>query len=274
MTDFLQKLEQKWKEKKFVCVGLDPDFEKLPSSIKSAQKGESVFQFNKAVIDATADIVCAFKPQSAFYEVLNSDGWIALEKTVEYIHQKYPDVPVIMDAKRGDIGTTNQGYIEAFFTRMSCDAITLHPYLGSEALRPFLDLKDKGIIILVRTSNPGSGEFQDLLVDGKPLYQVVAARIAKEWNKNNNCAVVVGATYPEELKAVREIIGEMPILIPGIGAQGGDLEAAVKNGLNSKGGGIIISSSRGIIYASSGDDFAQAARQATLKLNQDIVKFL
>lgn len=261
MNSFLTKLEKKWAQEKFVCVGLDIDSSKLPEGINSQ------FEFNKTIIDATHDLVCAYKPQSAFYEAGGSRGWEELEKTVEYIKTKYPDIPVIIDAKRGDIGSTNQGYIEAFFNKMDCDAITLHPYLGKESIQPFLDLPDKGIIILVKTSNPGAGEFQDLIVDGKPLYQVVAQRVASEWNKNGNCAVVVGATYPEELKKVREIVGEMPILIPGIGAQGGDLEAVIKNGINSKGNGIIINSSRGIIYA-------QSPRGATLKLNEDILKCL
>lgn len=232
---FLDKLTAKWNEKKFICVGLD--------------KGD--FEFDKKIIDQTFDLVCAYKPQSAFYESNGSAGLESLKKTIEYIHQKDLSLPVILDAKRADIGNTNEAYVKAIFDDLGADAVTVHPYLGKEALEPFLKRADKGIIVLVRTSNPGAGEFQDLSVEGKPLYQVIAEHVSKEWNKNGNCAVVVGATYPIELKKVREIIGDMSILVPGIGAQGGDLEATIKNGLNSKKQGLIISSSRGIIFAPS-----------------------
>ena len=182
-------------------------------------------------------------------------------------------MPIILDAKRGDIGNTNEGYVKMTFDKLGVDAITVSPYLGKESLEPFLQRSDCGIIVLVKTSNPGAGEFQDLIVypersrRGKPLYQVVAKRIATDWNTNGNCAVVVGATYPEELLQVRKIIGDMPILIPGIGAQGGNVLETVKNGVNSKKQGIIISSSRGIIFASN-------PREATLKLHQEIVDSL
>lgn len=268
MNSFLDKLNRKWTDKKFVCVGLDPEFEKLPDSVKESSKADSVLNFNKQIIDSTADLVCAYKIQSAFFEALGDEGHRVLKETTKYILKNYPDVAVILDAKRGDIGNSNLGYTQAVFEDLNADAVTVHPYLGKESLQPFLDYQDKGIIVLVRTSNPGAGEFQDLEVEGKPLYQVVAEHISKEWNDNGNCAVVVGATYPEELKKVREIIGEdMPILIPGIGAQGGDLETVVKNGINSKGTGIIISASRSIIYAPS-------PKEATLKLHEDILKCL
>lgn len=247
MSTFLDKLTAKWDEGKFVCVGLD--------------KGD--FEFDKNIIDQTFDLVCAYKPQSAFYEAGNHSD---LKKTVDYIRQKNPSIPVILDAKRGDIGNTNEAYAKAAFDDLGVDAITVSPYLGKEALQPFIDRVEKGIIILVRTSNPGAGEFQDLLVNNKPFYQVVAEHV-KTWNTNNNLAVVVGATYPEELKIVRDIVGDMPILVPGIGAQSGDLAGTLKNGLNSKKQGLIINSSRGII-------FAPDPRQAALKLHQDIVGFL
>lgn len=264
---FLDKLTAKWKEKKFVCVGLDSDFSKIPDTFKKNTIENTLFEFNKTIIDATANLVCAYKLQSSFYEAAGIEGLKALKKTVDYIKENHPEIPLIFDAKRGDIGNTNEGYTKAIFDDLDFDAVTINPYLGKEALDPFLERKDKGIFVLVRTSNPGAGEFQDLEVEGKPLYQIVAEHIAKDWNKNGNCAVVVGATYPEELKKVRNIVGDMPILVPGIGAQGGDLKATIKNGLNSKKQGLIISSSRGII-------FAPDPKEATLKLHQEIVDSL
>lgn len=248
---FRQKLKIKWDQGKFVCVGLD----------------QSDFKANKRVVDQTFDLVLAYKPQSSFYEADGPKGLKALKKIVDYIRQKDPSIPLILDAKRGDIGSTNEGYVKSIFDYLGFDAVTVSPYLGKEALQPFLERADKGIIILVKTSNPGAGEFQDLEVKDKPLYQVVAQNITKNWNKNDNCCVVVGATYPKELAQVRKIIGDMPILIPGIGAQGGDLEKTVKAGKNSKNQGMIISSSRGII-------FAESPRDAALKMHQDIVGFL
>jgi orotidine-5'-phosphate decarboxylase len=223
--------------------------------------------FNKAIIDATHDLVCAYKPNSAFYEALGADGIIQLQQTVAYINETYPGIPVILDSKRADIGNTNDGYVKHSYDYLKVDAVTLHPYLGSEALQPFLDLNDKGAIILCRTSNPGSGEFQDLIVNGKPLYQQVAATVAAEWNANNNCLLVVGGTYPDELKIVRDIVGpDMWFLVPGIGAQGGDVQKSMQAG----GKNLIINSSRGIIYAGNGDDYAQAARTEATKLRDEI----
>lgn len=246
LTIFFDKLKSKWTENKFVCVGLD----------------SADFALNKSVIDQTFDLVCAYKPNSAFYESEGIEGLRSLKQTIDYIRQNHPDIAVILDAKRGDIGNTNEGYVKLIFDHLQVDAVTISPYLGKESLDPFLKRADKGIIVLVKTSNPGAGEFQDLLVDEKPIYQIVAEHVAKDWNANENCAVVVGATYPEELKKVREIIGDMPILIPGIGAQGGDI-SSLKNGLNSQGTGIIVSSSRGIIFADN-------PREATLKLHNEI----
>lgn len=243
---FLSKLSGKWAQDKFICVGLD----------------QSDFELNKSIIDQTFDLVCCYKPNSAFYEGAGVSGLESLKKTIDYIHQKDPEILVILDSKRGDIGNTNEEYAQSAFDDLGADAITVHPYLGKEALQPFLNRIDKGIFVLVRTSNPGAGEFQDLEVEGKPLYLVVAEHV-KQWNSNGNCGVVVGATYPEELKAVREIVGDMPILIPGVGAQGGDV-AQLKAGLNSNKQGIIVSSSRGIIFAPN-------PREATLKLHQEIV---
>ncbi len=253
MNTFLDKLTAKWDQGKFVCVGLDQaDFD----------KNEQVPSFgNKSVIDSTADLVCAYKPNAAFYND------VQLQQTVNYIKTSHPDIPIILDAKRGDIGHTNETYAKAIFDDLGVDALTVHPYLGKESLQPFLDRKDKGIIVLVKTSNPGAGEFQDLMVDGVPLYQEVAEHIVS-WNTNGNVAAVVGATYPEDLKIVRRIVGDLPILIPGIGTQGGDLAAIIKNGLNSKKQGLIISASRSII-------FAPDPRKATEDLHnqiQDVLK--
>lgn len=267
--DFIKKLQKKWTENKFVCVGLDPVVEKLPKIVK-----QDFFEFNKAIIDATHDLVLAYKPNSAFYEALGPQGIEQLKKTVAYIQEKYSDVPVILDAKRGDIGSTNEGYVKFIFDYLNADAVTLHPYLGKEAIQPFLDRRDKGIIILCKTSNSGSGEFQDLKVEGKPLYQIVAKKVITKWNENGNICFVVGATYPEEFKIIRKIVGDVPILIPGIGVQGGDLEKIVKNGKNGRNQGMIISSSRGIIFASDEKDFADAARKEVLLLHNKIGSLL
>ncbi len=270
---FIAMLEKRWQENTCVCVGLDPVYDRLPAKVRQDVSPEDAFfAFNREIINATHDLVCAYKPNSAFYEALDDAGTRALMKTVEYIKQTYPRIPVILDAKRADIGNTNRGYVESAFDNICADAITVHPYLGKEALTPFLARRDKGIIVLVKTSNAGSNEFQSLLIGNKqePLYQVVARNIAQTWNTHGNCAIVVGATYPSELKQVRTIVGDIPILIPGIGAQGGDIEATVRAGKDSRGWGMIINSSRDIIYASKDENFAQAARDATQKLRDAI----
>lgn len=267
---FQQKLEAiARKNNSLVCVGLDSDMTKLPQKIRSMENPQ--YEFNKAIIDATADFVCAYKPNTAFYEAEGSDGIKQLKLTTDYLKRTYPEIPIILDAKRADIGNTNEGYVTYAFEWLGADAITLHPYLGKEALKPFLEQKEKGLFILCRTSNPGAGELQDLPINGKPLYQIVAENITKEWNHNNNCGLVVGATYPSELEIVRHIVGDgIPLLIPGIGAQGGDTEKTVKAGLDSNGMNAIINSSRGIIFASSGEDFAQKAAEEAKKLRDEI----
>lgn len=262
--DFNEKIKKKWNEGKSICVGLDPVMENLPEGIVD------FFEFNKEIIDATFDLVAAYKPNTAFYEGMGIKGIEALQKTSEYIKQKYPDVVIILDAKRADIGNTNEGYVKFAFDFLNSDAITLHPYLGKEALSPFLKRKDKGLFVLCRTSNPGAGEFQDILSKDIPLYQIVAQEISSNWNENGTVGLVVGATYPEELLEIRNIDSEIPLLIPGIGAQGGDLEKTVKYAKRN----FIISSSRGIIFASKKSDFAKAAREETLKLSEDIKKYL
>ena len=270
---FMSLLEQKWRERKFVCIGLDPVLDLIPDFMKEKSPVQNtLFAFNRTIIEATHDLVCAYKPNSAFYEAHGDAGMDALVKTVQYIKSKYPAIPVILDAKRADIGNTNHGYVEAAFDIICADAITIHPYLGKEAMLPFLERQDKGVIVLVKTSNTGSDELQNLPVGERqePLYQVIARNVANSWNMNGNCAIVVGATYPNELRQVRAIVGDMPILIPGIGAQGGDIQATVQAGKDSRSRGMIINSSRGILYASRGADFVDAARNATQKLHDAI----
>lgn len=268
MASFIDKLNKKWDEKKFVCIGLDPVLEKLPNGLTS------FFEFNKAIIDNTHDLVVAYKPNSAFYEALGNEGIDHLKQTIDYIKNNHPEIPVILDAKRADIGSTNEGYVKFAFEFLNADAITLHPYLGKEAIEPFISQKDKGIIILARTSNPGAEEFQNLTVDGEPLYLKVAKNVANDWNTNGNLCLVAGATAPEELSYIRKAVGDMPLLIPGIGAQGGDAEQTVKNGKNSKNRGMMINSSRAIIFASNGPDFAEVTRQKTVELSEEILKYL
>ena len=272
LMTFQQKLDALvTKNNSLVCVGLDSDWEKLPEIVKKEEYPQ--FAFNKAIVDATHDLVCAYKPNSAFYEYLGSEGIRQLKLSCDYIRETYPEIPIILDAKRADIGSTNKGYVSYAFDYLRVDAITLHPYLGAEAIQPFLDRKDKASIILCRTSNPGAKEFQDQIVGGEPLYKLVAKKVVNEWNKNGSCMLVVGATYPEELAEVRKLAGDMIFLVPGIGAQGGEVEKTVKAGLNSKNAGIIINSSRGIIFASKEADFAEKARFEAQKLQTEINKY-
>jgi orotidine-5'-phosphate decarboxylase len=267
MSAFIQQLERSWDSNdSLVCVGLDPEIERFPPHI--AESASPIFQFNKAIIDATADLVCAYKPQFAHYAAYEAED--QLERTIDYIHRTYPGIPVILDSKRGDVGNTAERYAIEGFERYHADAVTVSPYLGGDALEPFLKYEDKGVIILCRTSNPGAKDLQDVEVGGRRLFHVVADLAANRWNSRGNCLLVVGATYPRELSEVREIVGNMPFLVPGVGAQGGDVAQAVENGQTSAGTGLIISSSRGILYASSGEDFATAAREATQKLRDQI----
>lgn len=264
-----QKLQNIWvKSGSLLCVGLDSDMTKLPESVRN--KKDPQFTFNKAIIDATHAYICAYKPNTAFYEGRGADGIRELKMTCDYLKSTYPEIFLIIDAKRGDIGNTNTGYAAFAFDYLGGDAVTLHPYLGKEALKPFLERDDKGSIILCRTSNPGGGEFQDLQTGGAPLYLTVANRVAREWDTNRNCMLVVGATYPDELAKVRDIAGDMPLLVPGIGVQGGDLAQIMAAGLDSHDTGMIINSSRGIIFAGSGADYPDAAAKAADTLCQQI----
>ena len=284
-TTFLSKLlAATRRQNSLLCVGLDPQPEMMPIG--------NVFEFNRAIIDATKDLVCAYKPNLAFYEALGTDGLVALKRTVEYIPE---DIPIIGDAKRSDIGNTAAAYAKGLFVYFGFDAVTVNPYLGYDSVSPFLEYHDKGVFILCRTSNPGAKDFQDFQdSQGQALYQRVALK-AREWatitsppspspsterglggevvTTKGNIGLVVGATYPEEIKWVRQNCPEMPLLIPGIGPQGGDLEKAVRYSVDSKGERSIIVSARQVLYASKGKDFAQAARQAALKLRDEINRY-
>ena len=267
MSGFVEQLTRAWKRSdSLACVGLDPDIERMPRHI--AAQPSPIFHFNKAIIDATADLVCAYKPQFAHYAAHEAED--QLERTIEYIHQAHPGVPVILDAKRGDVGNTAERYALEAFGRYGADAVTVNPYLGSDALEPFLRHADKGVVILCRTSNPGARDLQDRMIGARKLYQVVAELAAQRWNSRGNCLLVVGATYPGELAEVRALVGDMPLLVPGVGAQRGDVAQVVQSGETAQGTGLIISSSRAILYASSGEDFAGAARAATQQLRGEI----
>ena len=253
-----------------VCVGLDPEVERFPAHLRA--RPNAILAFNRAIIDATADLVCAYKPQIAHYAAVGAED--QLQDTLRYIRERAPGVPIILDAKRGDIGSTAEKYAREAFERYGADAVTINPYLGRDSAEPFLQYADKGIVILCRTSNAGSGEFQNLQVGDRKLYQFVAERVAGEWNSRGNCLLVVGATYPGELADIRARTGEMTFLVPGVGAQGGDVDEAVRNGRAKQGAGLVINSSRGILYAGSGEDFAAAARRATLDLRAAITQAL
>ena len=260
---FINTLRDRWHTADtLVCIGLDPEPAKFPA--RFANDPDAVFNFCRGIADATAEFACAFKPQIAHFAALGAED--ALERLVAHLRQAHPSVPVILDAKRGDIGSTAQRYAAEAFDRYAADAVTVNPYLGRDSVQPFLDRAERGVVILCRTSNPGAGDLQDLPVrtasGERPLYQHVAETIARDWNGNGNCALVVGATWPEQLREVRAIVGDMPLLVPGVGAQGGDAEAVVRNAVSKDGTGLMISSSRAILYASSGDDYAEAAATA------------
>ncbi len=265
---FIEKLHKRWHDAdSLLCVGLDPDPAKFPAHL--AENPDRLFRFCREIADATAAYACAFKPQIAYFAA-HAGGEDALARLIAHIHAAHPGVPVILDAKRGDIGSTAEQYAAEAFDRFDADAVTLNPYMGQDSAAPFLARADRGCIFLCHTSNPGARDFQELEIDGVPLYQRVAQTIAAGWNENGNCALVVGATFPEELKVIRGLVGDMPLLVPGVGAQGGDAAAVVKNGRAADGTGLIINSSRGILYASRGKDFAKAAAQAANALRDEI----
>jgi orotidine-5'-phosphate decarboxylase len=245
-----------------VCVGLDPEFERIPERFRSDEF--PLFAFNRWIIEQTHSYAAAYKPNMAFYEARGTKGLRELELTIEYLLKEHPDIFTICDAKRGDIGNTNRGYVASIFDAMGFDSVTLHPYLGREALAPFLERQDKVTIVLCRTSNPGAGELQDLTCEGRPLWETVAARVSAAWNGAGNCMLVVGATYPEEMRRIRAIAPEVPFLVPGVGAQGGNVAAVVAAGLDARGLGLLIASSRGILFS---DDPARASRDLRDEIN-------
>jgi len=280
---FMELLKARWDQGFFVCVGLDSDIKQLPAeAMDPADDGTNIFSFNRAMIEATMDKAVAFKPNFAFYLKSGNGGIEALRRTVAFSHEVAPGVPVVVDCKDADIGKTNDAYVDGLFGYLSADAITTNPYLGEEAVRPFLVREDKGIIILCRTSNPGAGEFQNLVVapeegfaPAEPLFMRVARRVDQRWNKRGNCALVVGATCPEELGMVRQLVGDLPILIPGIGTQGGDVAKTVKNGRDRNGRGMIINSSSGITFPKDkeklpDEPFDQTSRRIFLRLHEEV----
>ena len=265
--DWREKLANVTSENEsLLCVGLDSDEKKIPAFLQQSSKNP-LFDFNKAIVDATKDLVCAYKLNMAFYEVAGKKGFDALEKTIQYIPHH---ILIILDGKRNDIGNTAQKYAQSLFETLKADAVTINPYLGKDGVSPFLEYTHKCSFILCRTSNPSAGDFQDLVVSSTPVYQIVAQKI-HEWNTNKNCGAVVGAPYPEELKTVRALLGEeIPILIPGVGRQGGDVEKTVRNGTNSHGEMALINSSREIIFAGDQQDFAEQARKKAVTIRNDI----
>jgi orotidine-5'-phosphate decarboxylase len=240
-----------------LCVGLDPDVTRLPTPFH--HDDSAVYDFCKEIVDATADTVCAFKPQFAYFAAERAEP--QLERLCNYIRDAYPSILLILDAKRGDIGPTAQQYAREAFDRYGADVVTVNPYLGTDSIEPYLAYEGHGVFVLCRTSNRGGGDFQSLDVKGEPLFANVARRVALEWSEIGECGLVVGATFPDELSTVRAIVGDMPVLVPGIGAQGGDIEATVAAGATADGFGMVINSSRAVLYASQGDDFAEAAHR-------------
>jgi orotidine-5'-phosphate decarboxylase len=253
-------------------VGLDPEPARFPA--RFGGDPDAVFAFCRDIVDATAEHVCCFKPQVAHFAALGAEG--ALERLIAHIHAAHPGIPVILDSKRGDIGSTAQRYAVEAFERYGADAVTANPYLGRDSVQPFLDRADRGVVILCRTSNPGASDLQDLVVSAdaggaaRPLYQHVAETVARDWNGNGNCMLVVGATWPEQLRELRGIVGDLPFLVPGVGAQGGDAEAVVRNARTADGTGLVVSSSRAVLYASPGDDYAEAAAAAARALRDTL----
>lgn len=270
--NFINKLSAAWASNdSLLCVGLDPDMARLPAQFQNDAQG--IYHFCREIIDATADLACSFKPQIAYFAALRAED--QLEQICAYVREHYPHIPLILDAKRGDIGATARQYAREAYDRYGADAVTVNPYMGADSVEPYMEWRERGVIILCRTSNAGGSDLQFLDVGGQPLYQRVAQLVAEKWNSNGQCALVVGATYPEELAQVRAIVGDMPLLVPGIGAQGGDIAATVKSGRTAAGTGMMINSSRAILYAApqAGEDFAAAARRVALETRDAINQY-
>ena len=253
--NFISKLKARWDQSNsLLCVGLDPQLDRIPESFK--RQNSPYFEFCKAIVEATHELVCCFKPQAAYFSAVGAED--QLEKLVSYINEKHPNIPVILDAKRGDIGSTATLYAKEAYERYGADAVTVNPYLGFESIEPYMKYEDKGIVVLCRTSNPGSDWLQKNKEDIVPVYQRVAKQVA-DWNQEGQFVLVTGATYPEELGEVRKIVGRMPLLVPGIGTQGGDIESVLEVGLDQNAQGLIISSSREILYAHEKSENSRSA---------------
>ncbi|HET7775930.1 MAG TPA: orotidine-5'-phosphate decarboxylase [Azospira sp.] len=270
---FSQQLAAAWqKNNSLLCVGLDPDPAKFPAHLQG--RNDAIFEFCKTIVDATADLVCSFKPQIAYFAARRAED--QLEALIAHIHEKHPGIPVILDSKRGDIGSTAEQYAVEAFERFGADAITINPYMGKDSVEPYLAYPDKGVILLCRTSNPGGSDLQFLEIGnsgGEKLFERVARLVATEWNTTGQCALVVGATFPAEIARVRELTGDLPLLVPGIGAQGGDIEATVKAGKTADGTGLMINSSRAILYAGKDENYAAAARRVALETRDAINRY-
>lgn len=258
---FTEMLEARWQgADTLLCVGLDPNPSRFPAEL--ADRPDAILAFCREIVDATADLVCAFKPQIAYFASCGAED--QLEELITYIHEKHPEVPVILDAKRGDIGSTAEHYAREAFERYKADCVTLSPFMGFDTIKPYLAYEGKGAFVLCRTSNKGGDDFQMLTVDGERLFERIARLASSEWNLSGQLGLVTGATYPAEIASVRRLAPTLPLLVPGIGAQGGDVEACVKAGIDAKKGGMVINSGRAILYASQGEDWREAARAAAV----------
>ena len=259
MTSFIDNLKQSWRRRNsLLCIGLDPDYDRLPRTMRTARA--PLFTFAREVVDATAEHACAFKPQIAHYAARGAER--ELEQTIAHIKQHHPDTPVILDAKRGDIGATAEHYAREAFVRYDADAVTVNPYLGFDALAPFLAHRERGVFVLCRTSNPGGDAIQNRAFGNTTLAHYIADCAMRDWNQHGNIGLVVGATHPREVGAIRRLAGQAPLLVPGVGAQGGDLAAVVQNGITADRDGLLINVSRAILYAEPSGDFAAVAAAA------------
>jgi orotidine-5'-phosphate decarboxylase len=269
MDSFHDRLAAQWRaNESLLCVGLDPDPSRFPAHLRDGE--DAIYAFCRAIVDATADLVCAFKPQIAYFA--SSAAEEQLVELITYIKTRFPRVPVILDAKRGDIGATAEHYAREVFERYRADAVTLSPLMGYDSIEPFLAYADRGAFLLCRTSNPGGSDFQMLDVGGTKVYEHIAA-LAARWSRNGQLGLVVGATFPAELARVRAIVGDLPLLVPGIGAQGGDVKASVEAGQTSNGLGLVINSSRAILYAGHAEDFAAEARRVAERTRDEINRY-
>ncbi|MDR2451677.1 MAG: orotidine-5'-phosphate decarboxylase [Candidatus Accumulibacter sp.] len=267
---FSETLSGAWQRNdSLLCVGLDPDPARFPAHLEG--RADAIFEFCASIADATADLVCCFKPQIAYFAAHRAED--QLQALIAHIHARHPGIPVILDAKRGDIGSTAEQYAKEAFERYGADALTASPYMGKDSIDPYLARPDKGVLLLCRTSNAGGSELQDLDVGGRKLYEHVAELVAHQWNTTGQCGLVVGATHPDELARVRRIVGELPLLVPGIGAQGGDVSAAVRAGRTEKGVGMMINSSRAILYAGKDENYGEAARRAASQTRERINRY-